>query len=89
MALCAPIASWWGRMEVEGLDALPRSGPVLLAGNHDSQMDPVAVELVKLRYFVGMSMPEASQVIGIPLRSAERLWSFARVWLCKTLSVAR
>ena len=43
MALCAPIASWWGRMSVEGLDALPRSGPVLLAGNHDSQMDPVVV----------------------------------------------
>jgi len=43
MALCAPVASWWGRMSVEGLDALPRSGPVLLAGNHDSQMDPVAV----------------------------------------------
>jgi 1-acyl-sn-glycerol-3-phosphate acyltransferase len=30
-------------MEVAGLEALPRSGPVLLAGNHDSNMDPVAV----------------------------------------------
>jgi 1-acyl-sn-glycerol-3-phosphate acyltransferase len=30
-------------MRVEGLESLPRSGPVLLAGNHDSQMDPVAV----------------------------------------------
>ena len=40
MALCAPIASWWGRMSVEGLEALPRSGPVLLAGNHDSQHGP-------------------------------------------------
>jgi 1-acyl-sn-glycerol-3-phosphate acyltransferase len=43
MGACAPFAAWWGRMEVEGLEALPRSGPVLLAGNHDSQMDPVAV----------------------------------------------
>lgn len=43
MALCAPIAAWWGRMRVEGLEALPRSGPVLVAGNHDSQLDPVAV----------------------------------------------
>ena len=40
MALCAPIAAWWGRMQVEGLEALPRSGPVLLAGNHDSQHGP-------------------------------------------------
>ncbi len=30
-------------MAVEGLDTLPRHGPVLLAGNHDSQMDPVVV----------------------------------------------
>lgn len=43
MAACAPYAAWWGRMEVSGLEALPRSGPVLLAGNHDSQMDPVAI----------------------------------------------
>ena len=43
MAVCAPWASWWGRMEVEGLESLPRSGPVLIAGNHDSEMDPVAI----------------------------------------------
>jgi 1-acyl-sn-glycerol-3-phosphate acyltransferase len=43
MAVSAPIAAWWGRMDVEGLEALPRSGPVLLAGNHDSNMDPIAV----------------------------------------------
>ena len=43
MGACAPWAKWWGRMQVAGLDALPRSGPVLIAGNHDSQMDPVAV----------------------------------------------
>jgi 1-acyl-sn-glycerol-3-phosphate acyltransferase len=43
MGASAPFAAWWGRMEVEGLEALPRSGPVLVAGNHDSQMDPVAV----------------------------------------------
>lgn len=43
MALSAPWAKWWGRMQVEGLEALPRSGPVLVAGNHDSNMDPVAV----------------------------------------------
>ena len=43
MALCAPWAGWWGRLQVDGLEALPRSGPVLLAGNHDSNMDPVAV----------------------------------------------
>ena len=43
MGACAPFTAWWGRMGVEGLEALPRSGPVLVAANHDSNMDPVAV----------------------------------------------
>jgi RNA polymerase sigma factor (TIGR02999 family) len=43
--------------------------------------DAVAADLVKLRYFVGMSMPEAAEGLGLPLRSAERLWTFARAWL--------
>jgi RNA polymerase sigma factor (TIGR02999 family) len=43
--------------------------------------DPLAADLVKLRYFVGMTMEEASAALGIPLRSAERLWTYARAWL--------
>jgi RNA polymerase sigma factor (TIGR02999 family) len=43
--------------------------------------DPGAADLVKLRYFVGMSMPEAAEALDIPLRTAERLWTFARAWL--------
>jgi len=43
MAACTPAVRWWGRLEVTGLDALPAEGPVLLAGNHDSYWDPVAV----------------------------------------------
>jgi hypothetical protein len=36
---------------------------------------------VKLRYFVGMSMPQAAEAMQMPLRSAERLWSFGKVFL--------
>ena len=43
MALSRPVVSNWGRLEVAGLDWLPASGPVLVAGNHDSQMDPITV----------------------------------------------
>jgi 1-acyl-sn-glycerol-3-phosphate acyltransferase len=43
MKLCSPIVRRWGRLEVEGLEHLPESGPVLLAGNHDSYWDPVAI----------------------------------------------
>jgi RNA polymerase sigma factor (TIGR02999 family) len=48
--------------------------------------DPVSAELVKLRYFVGMNMEDAAAALDLPLRSAERLWSFARAWLRKTIS---
>ena len=43
MAVSAPIVRGWGRLEVSGLEHLPASGPVLLAGNHDSYWDPIAV----------------------------------------------
>jgi RNA polymerase sigma factor (TIGR02999 family) len=44
-------------------------------------VDATAAELVKLRYFVGMTLPEAAESLGQPLRSAERLWTFSRAWL--------
>ena len=43
MAVCVPLLSWWGRLQVEGLEVLPRSGPTLVVANHDSQTDPLAV----------------------------------------------
>jgi 1-acyl-sn-glycerol-3-phosphate acyltransferase len=43
MAVCVPLVSLWGRLEVEGLEVLPRSGPTLIVANHDSQTDPLAV----------------------------------------------
>jgi len=43
--------------------------------------DPAAAELVKLRYFVGMTMEESASALGLPVRTAVRLWTFARAWL--------
>ena len=50
MTVCAPIVRGWGRLQVDGLEHLPREGPVLLAGNHDSYWDPVAVGVAALRH---------------------------------------
>jgi len=47
--------------------------------------DPKAAELVKLRYFVGMTMDEAAVALGMGKRSAESLWTFARVWLHRAI----
>ena len=38
-------------------------------------------DLVKLRYFVGLSIDEAAEVLGISAPTAKRDWTFARAWL--------
>jgi RNA polymerase sigma factor (TIGR02999 family) len=50
--------------------------------------DPQAAELVKLRYFTGMSIPEAAAALKLAPRSADRLWAFARAWLRRAVDGA-
>ena len=45
------------------------------------QLWPDKAMLVKLRYFSGMTIPEAAQVIGVSRATAERYWTFARAWM--------
>ena len=50
-----------------------------------AQCDPTSAELVKLRYFAGLSMREAAEALNLPLRTAERMWTFAKAWLRKAI----
>ena len=50
------------------------------------QSDPMAAKLVKLRYFAGLTMPQVAEALGLPLRSAERHWTYAKTWLHRELS---
>jgi RNA polymerase sigma factor (TIGR02999 family) len=43
--------------------------------------DTPKAELVKLRFFAGLTMPEIAQVLKISLATAERHWTYARTWL--------
>ncbi len=43
--------------------------------------EPAKAELVKLRFFAGLSTPEAAAVLGVSVATAERWWTFARTWL--------
>ena len=43
--------------------------------------DPLKANLVKLRYFVGMSLAETAAALGLSERTADRHWAFARAWL--------
>ena len=51
--------------------------------------DSSAAELVKLRYFAGLSMSEAAVALGVSQRSLERLWTFAKAWLRKDVEAGR
>jgi DNA-directed RNA polymerase specialized sigma24 family protein len=51
-----------------------------------AKLDPKKAELVKLRFFAGLTMPEAAVALGISLATAERHWAFARTWLYAELN---
>jgi RNA polymerase sigma factor (TIGR02999 family) len=78
------------RLDLEAVEvAAPEASEDLLAldealnllAEHDAQ----AAELVKLRYFAGLTIKHASEVLGISPRSADFLWVYARAWLLKKI----
>jgi RNA polymerase sigma factor (TIGR02999 family) len=51
-----------------------------------AEAEPAKTELVKLRFFAGLTMPEAAATLDISLATAERYWTFAKSWLYAELS---
>lgn len=82
-----------GELERQPLDesavAAPDAPDELLAVHEAldrlSTSDPQAAELVKLRYFSGLTAAEAADVLSISPRTADRLWAYARAWLLREL----
>jgi RNA polymerase sigma factor (TIGR02999 family) len=50
--------------------------------------DRAAADLVQLRYFGGLSVADAAKVLGLSVRSAERIWTYTRVWLLERVQNA-
>ncbi|MHC4406584.1 MAG: sigma-70 family RNA polymerase sigma factor [Planctomycetota bacterium] len=50
-----------------------------------AQEDPRAAELVKLRYFGGLKLPEAAAALDVSPRTVDRLWAYAKAWLHQRL----
>jgi RNA polymerase sigma factor (TIGR02999 family) len=48
-------------------------------------VEPRAAEVVKLRYFAGLTIPEAAAALGISPRTADNDWAYARAWLVTAL----
>jgi RNA polymerase sigma factor (TIGR02999 family) len=79
------------RQPVDGAQlAAPDAGVDVLALDEAlcrlSERDPEASSLVNLRFFAGMTMREAAGVLGLPERTAERVWAYARSFLRKEMS---
>lgn len=54
-----------------------------------ARRDPAKAELVKLRYFVGLTLEEAAEILGVSVPTAKRHWTFARAWLYAEISNAK
>ena len=82
------------RIELDGID-VPEAAPsddILAVDEALSKLakeDPTKAELVKLRYFGGLSVEDAGRVLGISRATADRYWAYARVWLFSELSEDR
>ncbi|MCP3918737.1 MAG: sigma-70 family RNA polymerase sigma factor [bacterium] len=79
------------RIGCEGIAQLSSEGPTFDVLAIDEALrdleraDPRAAELVMLRFFGGLSMPEAAEILGVSTATAFREWRFAKAWLQKEL----
>lgn len=79
------------RVELDGLDlAVSTSDELLLRVNEALEKlaaeDRGKAELVKLRYFAGLSIPDAAQALGLSETTAKRKWAYIRAWLYDELA---
>ena len=79
-----------GRLDLDALDiAAPEVSDDLCALDEAlsllAQKDAQAAELVKLRYFAGLTNKQAAEILSISPRSADMLWVYARAWLLKKM----
>lgn len=82
------------RVDIQEVDvASPTDDDQLLAVNEAldklATEHKVEAELVKLRYFVGMTNDEAAEVLGISPRTAKHYWTHARAWLYREIGLLR
>src|SRR5262245_25041320 len=80
----------WQRVELDETSlALERPATEMLdidaALGKLAREDALAADLVKLRYFVGLTLPEAAEALSVSPRTADRLWAYARSWLREEL----
>lgn len=81
------------RVEIEDVEiAAPAKEEELLAINDAldelAKTDAPKAELVKLRYFVGLTIEESADILGVSVPTARRWWSYARAWLYQKIKMS-
>jgi RNA polymerase sigma factor (TIGR02999 family) len=81
----------WRRLQLDDIDLSVTEPPDDLLALDEALLklaedDPLCAELVKLRFFAGLTQEEAATILGIARRTADRYWAFARSWLYDELS---
>jgi RNA polymerase sigma factor (TIGR02999 family) len=74
------------RVDLEAAESLVQAPPEDLTALDEvltrlAAHDPIKAEVVKLRFFAGLTMPEIAQALGLSLATAERYWTYSRLWL--------
>ena len=54
-----------------------------------SEIDKQAAELVQLRYFAGLPIPQIAEILGISPRTVDRIWAYAKAWLHQEINKPR
>jgi RNA polymerase sigma factor (TIGR02999 family) len=80
----------WRRLRLDQIDLPVEEAPDDLLALDEAleklgREDPACAELVKLRFFSGLTLEEAARALGIARRTADRSWAFARSWLYDAL----
>jgi len=79
------------RVELDAIE-IPNTDDELIQGVHEAlealaKLDAEKAEIVKLRFFVGLSFEEIAALLGVNERTVRRHWTFAKAWMCKELGI--
>jgi len=83
---CQKRGGAWRQVELEGPAEVAEDPSDDVVAVHETlelfaQHDPVKAELVKLRYFAGLSVEEAADLLGVSRATPDRYWRYAKTWL--------
>ena len=79
------------RVELDAVE-IATTNDELIQGVHEAldelaKLDAEKAEIVKLRFFVGLSFEEIAALLGVNERTVRRHWTFAKAWMCEELGV--